>query len=242
MSAAPAQPVAAAPVAESAPPVTSTEDTRLEVATISEPRQLSSNELRVNASERTNADLFAEAVAAQQTRDYAGAVAIYNEILTLDPDDVEVLNNLGVSYQALGSLEAARDAFQRALSIEPRYAAAWSNLGVVLGRLGQEADARTALAEAIRQDPGNLGTKVNLALLHQRQGLIAESKRLLQEVLGADPGVAEAHFALAGILEAEGSVSTALRHYHQFISTSRGRYPQLEPLVSERIAALEGRR
>ena len=61
---------------------------------------------------------------AGRTTDPTEEVAINTSILRLAPDDVVAMNRLGRAYEALGSLEQARQTFSRALAVDPSNAIA----------------------------------------------------------------------------------------------------------------------
>ena len=94
---------------------------------------------------------------------FAAAENLLESCLAEDPDDADVLVQLGLSRLPLGDLEGASDAFDRALSIAPDYADASVGLAriayfegeymralSILNGLGsQSADARTLRADII---------------------------------------------------------------------------------------------
>ena len=73
-------------------------------------------------------------------------------MLTIDPDNAEGHNNLGITLYDLGQPNAACKSYMNALAIEPEYAEAHSNLGITLNELGRfeaaEASYNRALAIA----------------------------------------------------------------------------------------------
>ena len=60
---------------------------------------------------------------------YKAAVESYNKALSIKPDYVEVLNNMGGALHESGKLEEALYTFRRALSINQNYADAYYNMG-----------------------------------------------------------------------------------------------------------------
>jgi len=60
----------------------------------------------------------------------AEAENIYRQILALAPDNVTVLNFLGVCLGEANRLAEARDVFQRAVEIDPSHVDAWANLSL----------------------------------------------------------------------------------------------------------------
>jgi tetratricopeptide (TPR) repeat protein len=97
---------------------------------------------------------------------YQQAAGLFQKAVALDPDNASAHNGLGNVAYALGDLEGAIQAYQRALALAPTYAAAWYDLGgAYMARMRAEpaqADRwRQAALDAFRQarqhaegDPG----------------------------------------------------------------------------------------
>ncbi|MDQ6718272.1 MAG: tetratricopeptide repeat protein, partial [Gemmatimonadota bacterium] len=183
--------------------------------------------------------LFIQALAAQRRGDTNRAKELYARALDRDPQNADLYNNIGMLYKSTGELDRAEDAYRHAVSLNPKLAAAWSNLGVLLNERGRRKEAIAALQQAISVDPSNVGVKVNLALQYYASGLYADARRLLDEAVRANPTMAEAQYALAQTLEAQGDRSGAIQHYDLFLSTSNGRFPQLERQVTQHLATLK---
>jgi Flp pilus assembly protein TadD len=86
----------------------------------------------------------AEDLAAQQARDYRekgyrlqsrgdvdGALSFYQKAVTLDPDYLQVYNDLGVVYEMDGRLNDAERSYQAALKINPDFMPAHANLALL---------------------------------------------------------------------------------------------------------------
>src|SRR5690348_11742893 len=63
--------------------------------------------------------------------DHAGAVNAVRQALQACPDDATFCCTLGKQLAALGQLDAAIEALQRACALQPGLAMAWYNLGVL---------------------------------------------------------------------------------------------------------------
>jgi tetratricopeptide (TPR) repeat protein len=187
---------------------------------------------------RPEGNEFGAAVQAQARGDHLRAVELYLLLVAQQPGNARAHNNLGTSYQALGRLELARQAYRRAVDLDPSYAAGWSNLAGVLATLGETEEARSALAESIRLDPANRATQVNLANQYAATGSNAEARRLLEDVLRVEPEMAEAHYALARVMEAIGDPA-AVAEYRRFLEVAGDRFPRLVGPVRDRITHLE---
>lgn len=182
--------------------------------------------------------LIAQALAAYTRRDYTAARDFYERALASGVASPDIYNNLGTVYRNLGDLARAEQAYQSAIALNPRSASAWSNLGVVLYTLGRKREATAAYQEAIRLDPANASTKVNLAILFVEGAVHTEARKLLEEALATAPGLPEAHYTFAQLLESMKDNAGAVRHYEQFLTSSAGRFPDLERRVRTRLEAL----
>lgn len=65
--------------------------------------------------------------------DFGGARVSLLEAIRLDPTGVEIHNNLGSVYVALGKFQEAEDSFRRALQIDPAFQGALDNLAALAG-------------------------------------------------------------------------------------------------------------
>jgi tetratricopeptide (TPR) repeat protein len=109
------------------------------------------------------AQLFTQAVAHFNARDYAGAAAAFRETIARVPGMVAAHNNLGVTLRCIGDETAAAAAFRRAVEIAPDYATAHTNLGLVLRARGEIEEALTAFRRAAALDPDNAELQSHLA-------------------------------------------------------------------------------
>ena len=59
------------------------------------------------------------AIRAAQAQLWNEAIFRWNQVINIDPDDSKAHNNLGVAYEAVGKMDAAVAAYQRAAELEP---------------------------------------------------------------------------------------------------------------------------
>jgi tetratricopeptide (TPR) repeat protein len=86
--------------------------------------------------------------AAFTSGNYAEADALYSQLLALDPQNVELYNNLGLTLHYLGKSDEALAKLAAGLKIDPKHQRSWLTTGFVNLRLGNAADARAALTKA----------------------------------------------------------------------------------------------
>lgn len=80
--------------------------------------------------------------------DYRAALREYRRGLRLQPDDVNLLNSLGVTLVECNQLRSAAKCFQDALNLEPENYMALVNLGRVRQNLGQQEGALSCFEHA----------------------------------------------------------------------------------------------
>ncbi len=59
------------------------------------------------------------AIRAAQAQLWNEAIFRWKQVINIDPDDSKAHNNLGVAYEAVGNMDAALTAYQRAAELEP---------------------------------------------------------------------------------------------------------------------------
>ena len=59
------------------------------------------------------------AIRAAQAQLWNEAIFRWKQVINVDPDDAKAHNNLGVAYEAVGNIDAAIAAYQRAAELEP---------------------------------------------------------------------------------------------------------------------------
>jgi tetratricopeptide (TPR) repeat protein len=83
------------------------------------------------------------------------AELVFDKVLTLDPQHVRALNNVGVCRLRRGALPEAEQAFKRALkATQGIYPQAWANLGRVHAAQGRREEACADYGRALAIDPG----------------------------------------------------------------------------------------
>ena len=59
------------------------------------------------------------AIRAARAQLWNEAIFRWKQVINIDPDDSKAHNNLGVAYEAIGNMDAALTAYQRATELEP---------------------------------------------------------------------------------------------------------------------------
>jgi len=95
-----------------------------------------------------------EAQAYDKAKMYDQAVATYQRILAINPNDAAAHNGLGAVYAAQSKLPEAQAEFQKSAQLDPAGAAkAYYNEGAILSNAGKMDEAAAAFKQATTADP-----------------------------------------------------------------------------------------
>jgi protein O-GlcNAc transferase len=145
-----------------------------------------------------------------RTGEFAAAVACFQRVLALQPDNLVAYNQLGNALQGLGRLEEAKAAYQTLLALNPNVAAAYSNLGAIWQMQGKTVEAIAAYRQAIHLNPNFVVARLNLGRLYASQSAWLEAKQCFQEAIRLQPDVPEAYTELAQALHYLGRTPKAI--------------------------------
>ena len=124
-------------------------------------------------------------------------------------------NNLGNALFALGSVEAAAEAYRRTLALQPEHADARFNLGAVYQAQGRPEEAAAAFEQVLRLRPAHVHAWTNLGAVRYGQGRLADAATCYQRAVACAPGYAEASLNLGNVLRAQGRFAEAEAAYRR---------------------------
>jgi tetratricopeptide (TPR) repeat protein len=113
----------------------------------------------IGKSVETNKDiaeskaLFAQAMERQREGKLKTAQALYRKAIKLDPDNVQVLNNLGVTYMSQKRYKRAIMRFKDAIKIKRDYSDAYYNLACVYAKKNNTGRSLIYLKHAVEFNP-----------------------------------------------------------------------------------------
>ncbi|MEA3278421.1 MAG: tetratricopeptide repeat protein [Pseudomonadota bacterium] len=79
---------------------------------------------------------------------YAEAIALYQRVLELDPEDIDAHNDLGLALYYAGQPQAALELLKEGTGKRPDFQRIWLTLGFVSARAGDKPGAQEALEKA----------------------------------------------------------------------------------------------
>jgi predicted O-linked N-acetylglucosamine transferase (SPINDLY family) len=115
------------------------------------------------------------------------AEQLYQQILSVAPDQPDALHLLGVSLIRLHRPEEALERIQKAIAIDANRAAFHSNLGVVLSDLNRNAEAIAAYQKALQLNPQYAEALYNMANSLRQIGEVEQAIQRYREALAIRP-------------------------------------------------------
>lgn len=175
------------------------------------------------ARARAVQDLFLTAVQAEEAGEKQRAVALYEEIVKLDPTYAAAYINLGTVHFHLRQFGRAEEYYRRATQADPGYVLAYFDLGNVLDELERLDESIVAYSRAVELSPRYADAHYNLALAYERTGRQRPALRHWQAYLRVDthgPWADHARGQIRKILKLEG-LSVAWRA-ERFVPRRKG--------------------
>jgi FkbM family methyltransferase len=129
------------------------------------------------------------------------------------PDMAQVLNRLGIFYEAQGQLNDAEACYRRAIQIDSDLVAGYVNLGNVLVQQDSMEEAFTHLSHGLQLDPYCAEGHNNMGVAQRRQGYAHDAAASFRRALEIDPNYARAHFNLGKTLLLLGNTEEGWREY-----------------------------
>jgi predicted Zn-dependent protease len=137
-----AQPLAGhPPVANPSPTAWSRGITATDISRLSSPGLVESMPSDPTEIYRKAEEFFAN-------RQYPQAAELYEQLLTISPNDAEIQNNLGLTLFYAGRADEALRTLNEGVAANPEHQRIWLTLGYVNSELGNTDEARKALTRA----------------------------------------------------------------------------------------------
>ncbi len=129
------------------------------------------------------------------------AFSYFKKAHALEPDNADILLNLGCMQLQLGRLHDSELSLRAAIKIQPHEAMAHSSLGNVLKRLGKYEEAVTCHEHAASLAPSSAEVHSNLASAYLAWNKIDPALEECRKALHLQPDSAELHFNLGTALQ-----------------------------------------
>lgn len=164
--------------------------------------------------------LLQDARASHRAGQLQAAKAMYQQILTRHPNDVDAIGGLGSLALQTRNFEPAIALFRRALELAPNSVDATNNLGVALAQRGESAEPIRLWNRAASLDARYADAHVNLTNMYRKLGRLEEAANAGRRATELAPNHAEARSNLANVLSAQGRVDEAIVEFRRAIATN----------------------
>ncbi|MEM8638774.1 MAG: tetratricopeptide repeat protein [Cyanobacteria bacterium P01_G01_bin.54] len=142
--------------------------------------------------------------------DLWGAIATYEQILELAPQDFRAMNVIASLYGQLGQFEQEVVWAERAIATNPEFSYAYINYGNGLVRLGRIEEAQAAFETAAQLAPDDPLGAYSLGVLFENQGDFLSAIEFYTIAVGIDPNFEDGYFNLAAMYANLGEFEAAL--------------------------------
>ena len=145
------------------------------------------------------------------------AIDMYRTAMTGIQDHI-LHNKIGIAYQHMGNLNAAKKSYSQSLKLNSKYAEARNNLGTLAY---EHKDYKGAIREynrALAIDPNSATTYSNLGTAYFARTRYEEAAKAYQQALKLDPEVFDTH-GTAGTILQERSVEERAKFYYFMAKT-----------------------
>jgi tetratricopeptide (TPR) repeat protein len=123
---------------------------------------------------------------------YSEAVAAYDKVVFISPNNAYAWNNRGVALDNLGRYLEAVASYDRAVSVQPAYAEAWYNRGLALRKFGRYTDAIASYDKAIVISPSYAEAWLNRGVALDYLGRYDEAIASYDKVIALEPNLTAA--------------------------------------------------
>jgi len=138
------------------------------------------------------------------------AIAAYREAITINPQYVEALANLGNAYRRQRQWADAITTLQQALQLKPQSANIHNTLGVTYKEHGELKTALKHYQQALKLSPQHAEALNNMGVVLQDQGNLTDAAEAFQHALTLKPNYANAHYHLGLVRLWQGKEEEAL--------------------------------
>ncbi len=145
--------------------------------------------------------------------DFQNAKKYYKKFLTLNPEQPQVNNNLGVIYQIQGDLQRAKLFYEKALTCNPNYIDTLKNIASLYKIEGDLQSAKKYYHQIADLDEKDIAALNNLSVIYKLENDHQKAQKYATKVLKIDTNNADAYNNLGVIYKEKKDLVKALEYY-----------------------------
>jgi tetratricopeptide (TPR) repeat protein len=146
------------------------------------------------------------------------AIAQYNDILSLKPDDTGALAGLLKSYIKTRDYDKAIKTGMKLLKINPRDASAFANVAYAYGNTGSWGKAVTNYKESLQLNPDDTLVRFRLGEAYERANDLKNAVEQYKIILAKARETEQVKIALAGAYLRTGNYDESIRLYKEIVA------------------------
>lgn len=146
---------------------------------------------------------------------------ILEDLVRTDPENVNVLYNLGMCYSELGSLDTSIDTLEKCVRLAPGHANALTALGFSYSRKGEQEKALAELKLALEIDPDNFFALKNCGAVLAKLGRYKDAMTSLEKARRLVPESPEVLYGLGLAHKENGNQKTADELFKKVIDAAK---------------------
>ena len=163
--------------------------------------------------------------------DLNNAIAEFSLAISLDPNSAEVMNLLGVAYEAKGLRKRALDSFKAAVEADKNSSDYLNNYGFLLFKNNDFDEATKYLKRAAKLAPDDPRIWNNLGLVQSQRGKFDDAFKSFARAVGEF----NAHLNVATQLSAQGRAKDAIKH----LETAKELQPESVDVLAKLVSLYE---
>jgi len=163
-------------------------------------------------------DLFAEAYQLQYQGDLPKAISLYQKIVEQNPDYLDALHFLGLTYAQSGDIKTAIHYLLKAQAIDATDPAVLNNLANAYKKTDQLDEAIRYYLKAIALKPDYAQAHNNLATIYAQRNQYQEALVHYKKAVHASPDFVAAHFNLGLLLVKNNELAAAKTQFTNVLS------------------------
>jgi protein O-GlcNAc transferase len=121
------------------------------------------------------------------------AVEAYRRYLATDPQNADVLYNLGLALQNLSQFDEAIACYTQAITLRPAFPSPYFNRGNIFAALGRQEEAIASYRRSLELEPDHDRARLHLAHVLGEQGSIDEATEICRQLLDRGQQPRETH-------------------------------------------------
>jgi tetratricopeptide (TPR) repeat protein len=143
------------------------------------------------------------------------AIAEYEKSLVLDPDNDEILYELGNAYAHQNELDKARSRYERAALLNPGYEEVFYNLGVMNLYLNSENEAFSNFEKVLKLNPNNMDALLKLGGMYIVLKNWPKARDYYEKMVSIAPDMVKTRLHLGNIYFALSMDDKAIQEYEK---------------------------